>query len=152
MVTPIILSQWIVAIVAYLWVRGTQRALLRADRAEEIARLTRELAERDAAIAEQKHLLDASLREIERVHHEVANGNIAARVQLTHNTVLWSISGKLNNLLSRYQRLQTVVGELQEANALLLKAREGEQQFVQKREQRTSRDQHSQGIHYTPSS
>ena len=142
MVTPILLSQWIVAIVAYLWVRGAQRAILRADRAEEIARLMHELAERDAAIAEQKHQLDASLREIERVHHEVANGNVAARVHLTSNNVLWSISGKLNNLVSRYQRVQTVVGELQEANALLLKAREGEQHFVQRRGQGTSLSSH----------
>ncbi len=141
-VTPIILSQWIVAIVAYLWVRGTQRALLRADRAEEIARLTRELAQRDSAIAEQKHQLDASLGAIERVHQEVANGNVGARVHLTSNTVLWSMSGKLNNLLSRYQRLQTVVGELQEANALLLKAREEERHLAQRREQRTNLSSH----------
>jgi len=40
-VTPIILSQLIVSVVAFLWVRSTVQALARADRAEELARLER---------------------------------------------------------------------------------------------------------------
>ena len=38
-VTPIILSQVLIAVVAYVWVRSTTQALLRADRAEELAKL-----------------------------------------------------------------------------------------------------------------
>lgn len=137
MVTPIVLSQWIVASVAYIWVRGTRQALLRADRAEEIARLVHEVAERDHRIAQQKQQLDASILEIERVHQEVANGNVAARVPMLPHNVLWSVSGKLNNLLTRYQRLQSQVNELQHLNALY-QSREVSLQRLPEREERTT--------------
>ena len=43
-VLPILLSQLIVSVVAFLWVRSTIQAVMRADRAEELARLEHDLA------------------------------------------------------------------------------------------------------------
>ncbi len=55
-VTPILLSQAIVSTVTFLWVRGAAQALLRADQAEEIAKLEHDMVVQGAeTIARQKH-------------------------------------------------------------------------------------------------
>ncbi len=99
-----ILLHFIVAIVIYLWVRSAMQAIARADRAEVIAILEHDIAEQEHEIAQQKRLLDTSIQQIVETHTRVANGDIAARVPLTKDNVLWEIAGSLNNLLSRFQR------------------------------------------------
>ena len=106
-------SQLIVAILTFLWTRGNSQALKRADRAEEIVRLQRSLSERDRAIAQQKQQLDGSIHQIEVMLEQVANGNIRARIPLSKENILWSIAGKLNNLMSRFQRSATAERYLQ---------------------------------------
>jgi hypothetical protein len=123
-ITPIILIQMIVSVVAYIWVRGTVQALKRADRAEEIARLEYDLAHQAEEAASQKQRLEASIQKIVEVHTRVANGDFGARVPLTQDNVLWQISGALNNLLSRVQRLQHDAAELQRLKFALQQARE----------------------------
>src|SRR3989440_5088560 len=63
-VTPIILSQGIVSIVAFLWVRSANEAILRADRAEEIAALEQQKLELQEHELEQKHQLDFGIQQI----------------------------------------------------------------------------------------
>ncbi|GHO99317.1 hypothetical protein KSF_093650 [Reticulibacter mediterranei] len=126
-VAPIILSQIIVSVVAFLWVQGAKQAILRADQAERVTELVMALAQRDHAIALQKTQLDASIRQIELVHEQVANGITTARVPLTQDNVLWSIGGKLNNLLTRFHRLQMQVNELQRVIASLQQSQEERQ-------------------------
>jgi len=123
-VTPIILSQMIVSIVAYLWVHSTTQALRRADRAEEIARLEHDLALQAEAAAQQKELLETSIQKIIETHTHVANGDFSARVPLTRDNILWQISGSLNNLLSRLQRLRQDAIELQQTRLALHQARQ----------------------------
>ncbi len=89
--------QIIVAAVAYLWVRGTEDAIRRADRAEEIAAM-------EHAIVEQKRQLDYGIQLILDTHVRAANGDFNARAPLTQENVLWQIAASLNNLLSRLQR------------------------------------------------
>lgn len=108
--------QIIVAIVSFLWVRSTTQAIERADRAEVVARLEHDLADRDRSIAVEKQRLDQAIQQIEQIHEQVANGNLHVRIPLTRDNVLWSISGKLNMLLTRFQR-----------------AAQSEQQFIQTR-------------------
>jgi hypothetical protein len=121
-VTPILLSQGIVAIVAFLWVRGAIQALLRADRAEEIARLEHDMALQAEAVAEQKQQLDISIQRIVETHVRVANGDFNARVPLTQDNVLWQISGSLNNLLARLQRSRQDASEMQRMQFALQQA------------------------------
>ncbi len=123
-VIPIVLSQIIIAIVAYVWVRGTTQALTRADRAEEIARLEHDLALQAEAAAQQKQKLEASIQKIVEVHTRVANGDYSARVPLTQDNVLWQISGALNNLLTRVQRLRQEAAELHHVKFALHQAHE----------------------------
>jgi hypothetical protein len=89
--------QVIIAVVAYLWVRGTDDAIRRADRAEEIAAMEHQLAE-------QKRQLDDGIRQILETHVRVANGDFSARAPLTQDNILFQIAASLNNLLNRLGR------------------------------------------------
>ena len=88
---------FIVAIVGYLWVRGTHREVMRADRAEQMATL-------EHAYAEQRHQLEVGAQQILATHVRIANGDFSARAPLTQDNVLWQISASLNNLLGRLQK------------------------------------------------
>ncbi len=112
LIRPIIL-QIIVAVVTYLWVRGTQQAILRADRAEVVASLQHAIAEQEHTVAQQKRQLDVSIQQIVQTHARIANGDMSARVPLTNDNVLWPVAGSLNNLLARLQRLRQDSYELQ---------------------------------------
>jgi hypothetical protein len=89
--------QIVIAIVAYLWVRGTDDAIRRADRAEEIAAL-------EHTLADQKRQLDIGIQQILQTHVRAANGDYSARAPLGQDNLLWQIASSLNNLLSRLQR------------------------------------------------
>jgi HAMP domain-containing protein len=130
-VTPIILSQMIISVVAYLWVSSTVQALARADRAEEIARLEHDLAVQAEAAARQKEQLEASIQKIVETHTRVANGDYAARVPLTGDNVLWQISGSLNNLLARMQRLHQDAAELQQMKLAFYQLREENRRLME---------------------
>jgi hypothetical protein len=115
----------ILALVAYLWVRGADEAIRRADRAEEIAAL-------EHMIAEQKRQLDIGVQQILQTHIRAANGDFGARAPLGQDNSLWQISSSLNNLLARLQRagnaeyrLQRTEEELQRLAAALQDAQSG---------------------------
>lgn len=93
---PIALQVFL-AVVAYLWVRGTDAAIRRADRAEELATL-------EHAIADQKRQLDFGVQQILQTHVRAANGDFGARAPLGQDNLLWQIAASLNNLLARLQR------------------------------------------------
>ncbi|QBD81633.1 hypothetical protein EPA93_38955 [Ktedonosporobacter rubrisoli] len=114
-ITPIILIQLLVSVVAFAWVHGTIQALVRADTAEEIARLEHDLGQQAKVAAQQKQLLEASIQKIVATHMRVANGDFGARAPLNEENVLWQISGPLNNLLARTQNLRQESVQLQAA-------------------------------------
>ncbi|GCF10284.1 hypothetical protein [Dictyobacter arantiisoli] len=88
-------------------------AIKRAGRAEELARLQHDIAQRLREEADKQEALEKSIADISRVHAAVANGNLNARVQLTNTNVLWSVAGQLNFLLSRHQRAIEEIKSLQ---------------------------------------
>lgn len=101
----IMLIQGLVAVVAYAWVQSSMRALKRADRAEQIARLEHDLTVQAEKDARQKQVLEASIWQIVQTQIRVAKRDYSARVPLNQDNVLWQVSGSLNNLLARLQRL-----------------------------------------------
>jgi Tfp pilus assembly protein PilE len=103
LIRPIII-QILVAIVAFLWVRSTQRAIARADRAEVIAQLEHAMAQQEHKTAQEKRQLEASIQQIVQAHTQIANGDYNIRIPLVQGNVLWQIAGSLNNLLARLQR------------------------------------------------
>jgi hypothetical protein len=114
-ITPIILIQIIVSIVAFAWVQGTTQALIRADNAEEVVKLEHDLGQQAKITAQQKQQLEASIQKIVETHMRVANGDYSARAPLTDENILWQISGPLNNLLARTQNLRQEAAQLQYA-------------------------------------
>ncbi len=86
------------ALMAYIWTRSAARALRRADRAEDIARL-------ESMQAEQSRRLEAGIQQILATHLRFASGDLSARAPAHPDNMLWQVSVALNNLLSRYQRL-----------------------------------------------
>jgi hypothetical protein len=123
---PIII-QIIIAIVSFLWVRSTNAALRRADRAEELAQMEHHLAE-------QKNQMELGIREILNTHVRIANGDFGARAPLTQDNVLFQIAASLNNLLNRLSRAgqaeflyQRTVTEIKRLRDSLLAARAGRQ-------------------------
>lgn len=131
-IIPIIISQAIVSIVAYIWVQGTSKALVRADNAEELVKLEHDLAVQARIATQQKQQLESSIQKIIDTHMRVANGDFDARVPLTEDNSLWQISGSLNNLLSRTQRLRQEAARLQQVERSLMQAREENRRLLQR--------------------
>ena len=138
--TPILLSQIIVSTVAYIWVSGARLAILRADRAEEVAALERRELERQQVEVEQKQQLDTGIQQLIQTHMQVANGNFTARAPLIKDNILWQVAYSLNNLLARLQSYQQITVQQkknQEALNYLIQAvqhakREGEPLQIQR--------------------
>lgn len=96
--------QIIVAIVTYIWVRSTQSAMTRADRAEEIAKLRKREADR-------KQQLDANIEELSQVLVRAANGDRSVRVNLSQDNILWRIGNLLNLLVTRLAKTSQIEQE-----------------------------------------
>lgn len=99
----------IITVVAILWVVGAERAIRRADRAEEIAQL-------EHAVAEQRRQLEIGVTQLLQTHVRLANGDFSARAPtLQRDNILWQVSVSLNNLIGRMQRLATADAQMQRA-------------------------------------
>jgi hypothetical protein len=94
------------ALVLSIMATWTLIAIKRADRASELARLEHDLNATANEKIKEKERLEQSVAEITRVHMEVANGHLEARVPVRtgEQNVLWQIAVPLNNLLTRYQQ------------------------------------------------
>lgn len=120
-----IMLQILLALIAYLWVRGTENAIRRADRAEELAAMEHQLVE-------QKRQIDLGIQQILQTHIRVANGDFSARAPLTQDNLLFQIASSLNNLVNRLGRaaqaqflMQRTIQEIGRLRDSLLAARAG---------------------------
>jgi hypothetical protein len=104
MVRPLAI-QIVVAIVTYLWIRNTMKALERATQAEAIAQLEHQIALERKALTE-------GIQQLLYTLVEAANGNLSVRVPLAQHHVLWQVGVGLNTLLARCQRAQLNEREL----------------------------------------
>jgi hypothetical protein len=121
--------QIIVSVVLWLWVSNSTREMKRADRAEEVATLQRLIADQTMETANQKHNLEISIQQIEAMLEQIANGNLNAYLPLNKENVLWSIVGKLNNLLSRFRQTLRAQQELREVLPRLERAAQMEYHY-----------------------
>jgi len=128
--------QIIVASVTYLWVRSTNKAIDRADRAELVATLQQTLAD-------QKKQLESGIQQILHTHVQIANGNLRARAPLAQDNALWQIAVSLNNLLSRFQHFSETEQALRQTQHELQWTREALQQSRQEITRLTERSQTS---------
>jgi HAMP domain-containing protein len=108
MVNRHIILLFFAALFGWLGARSVDNAIIRADRAEEIARL-------EHAFAEQKRQLELGIQQILDTHIKVANGDYRARAPLEQEHILWQIGYSLNNLIARLQRSGEAQQQLQRA-------------------------------------
>ena len=111
MVRPLII-QFVAALVTYLWVRNTMKAMERANKAELITQL-------EHTIVEQKRELDEGIQQILFTLVQAANGDMNVRAPLAQQHALWQIGVGLNTLLARlqsarYQQTKLTERELQQ--------------------------------------
>lgn len=88
--------QVITATVAYLWVRGAQEQIRRADRAEEVAHL-------ESLVADQKRALDQGVEQLTQAFVRAANGDYNVRVNIPRQNPLWGIGTQMNTFVQRLQ-------------------------------------------------
>lgn len=110
-IRPVIL-QLFGAFIVYVWVNSAYRAILRADRAEEVAELERREIERQEQEIEQKKQLDYGIDQIMSSLNRVANGETNVKVPLDQNNVLWRVGYSINNLLARIHAIREERAEL----------------------------------------
>jgi hypothetical protein len=106
MVRPLTI-QIVVALITFLWVRNTIKALERANKAELVAKL-------EHTIAQQREDLDEGIQQILQTLVQAANGNLNVRAPLARQSVLWQVGVGLNTLLARFQRTSQSERELQQ--------------------------------------
>ncbi|MBA2284697.1 MAG: hypothetical protein H0W02_04385 [Ktedonobacteraceae bacterium] len=111
MVRPLTI-QIVVALITYLWVRTTIKAVQRANKAELIADLER-------TIAQQKRELDEGVQQLLYTLVRAANGDLQVRAPLAQEHALWQVDIALNTLLARLQRANVSEIELQRIRAEL---------------------------------
>jgi hypothetical protein len=101
--------QIVITVVAVLWVAGTERAIRRANNAEEIAAL-------EHAVAEQRRQLETGVAQLLQTHVRLANGDFGARAPILHqDNMLWQVASSLNNLIARMQRMANADLQVQRA-------------------------------------
>jgi hypothetical protein len=96
----------IVSGVMWIVLKNLKALSQRANRAEEIARLQHDLS----ALTRQQILhartTERSIALITASLIRLANGDENARIPMTDENTLWQISGQVNNLIGRYQRIR----------------------------------------------
>lgn len=93
-VRPIAL-EFLLALVAYLWARGMERAIERADRSDEIAALQHREAESAIALKEGARYLHQTL-------NQWAQGNLRPRVPTMPEESLQQVGDDLNQFIGRF--------------------------------------------------
>lgn len=105
----------IVTLVSILWASSTMREMKRADRAEEVNKLTQALAIRQQLALQEKQQLEASIQKISAIHAQVVDGNYQVRVPIDQQDALLSISATINELLTQLQHKQGVENAVMQA-------------------------------------
>lgn len=100
---PIIL-QIIVGVVIYAIMTNLITTIRRADQAEEIVALQKEIVNHQRRRVQDQQQLEEGIAMLAQVYTAAANGDLGARVPLGSDSVLWQVAVPMNNLLSRAQR------------------------------------------------
>ncbi len=107
------------ALISFIWVRSAYEEMRRAETAEEVTRLTQQLAEQILSASGRREELERNIEVIRSTLVGISNGNYQQRVQLTQQDVLWPIALSLNTLLNRVRGFREQGRRLEQLNALL---------------------------------
>ncbi len=95
--------QIIVGVVTYVILSNLITTIRRADRAEEIVALQKEIVDYQRRRNQEREQLESGIALIAKVYTDIANGNLEARAQVAPESALWQVAAPLNNLLNRAQ-------------------------------------------------
>jgi hypothetical protein len=98
-----IAMQIIVAVVTFAIMNNLITTIRRADRAEEIVALQKEIVEYQRRRNEEREHLERGITSIAQAYSAIANGDLETRVQVPPESVLWQVVAPLNTLLNRAQ-------------------------------------------------
>lgn len=100
--------------VVYPVMRSVLRAIALGDRAKEIAKVQRTLANREALVAQEKQQLDADITQLVEALTLMANGKFLTRLPFPKVQSLWPITGSINNLYARVRSARQIEHEMQQ--------------------------------------
>jgi hypothetical protein len=89
------------ALISFIWVRSAREEMHRAETAQELTRLTEELADQILAASGRQEELERNIEIIRRTLVRVSNGDYQQRVPLTQRDLLGPIAQSLNTLINR---------------------------------------------------
>lgn len=104
--------------IVWLYAWSVDRAIVRADRAEELAEARARINEQAREIADQKQRLEQGIHAIQEVQARVANGEYSARVSLQGNELL-PLGVSFNLLAERLGRVERIEQEYQRLDSAL---------------------------------
>lgn len=93
--------QVITTLVSFVWVSSAHGEMRRAETAEEVTRLTQQIADHLTAAAGRQEELEHNIAVIRGTLTNVASGDYQQQVPLTQQDMLWPVALSLNTLLSR---------------------------------------------------
>jgi hypothetical protein len=99
--------------VVYPVMRSVLRAIALGDRAKEIAKVQRDLANREALVVQEKQQLDEDITRLVDALTQMANGDLRTRVPFPTSQNLLPITGAVNNLFARVRSSRQGEYELQ---------------------------------------
>lgn len=111
--------QVVTALISFIWVRSAYNELHRAETAQEVNRLTREIADHLMVSAERQKELERNIEVIRIALASVSGGNYLQRIPLTEQDMLWQVALSLNNLLSRTHNFQEQALRFAQVNEFL---------------------------------
>ena len=107
------------ALISFIWVRSAYEEMRRAETAEEVTRLTQQLAEQILVASGRREELERNIEVIRNTLVSVSNGDYQQRVPLTQQDVLWPIALSLNTLLNRVRGFREQGYRFEQINALI---------------------------------
>ncbi|MBA2679734.1 MAG: hypothetical protein H0U76_15215 [Ktedonobacteraceae bacterium] len=95
-----IMLQVFAALISFIWVRSAREEMHRAETAQEVTRLTQELADQMLAAADRQEELKRNIEIISRTLAEVSKGNYQQQVPLTQKDLLGPVAHSFNMLIN----------------------------------------------------
>lgn len=109
-ISDALIIQIVSAIIAWLSAWSVDRALSRANRAEDLAEARKRLGEQAHYMVEQKERIDYGITVLKDAHARVANGEYKARAKLQNNE-LTSLAMSFNLMAERLNRISQIAQE-----------------------------------------
>ncbi len=94
------------ALISFIVITSLQESLIRADKAEEVIKLQKAMAEQARRELQAKRELETGIQEIISGLTRFSNKDPQARIRLEQGHILWPVASNINNMLGRFTHLR----------------------------------------------